>query len=55
VAYTAFLVLQAAEHDAVETFGAVMLVFVLPLTALWLTVSLGWHLRRTASGRPAGR
>jgi cation:H+ antiporter len=50
IVYTAFIVLQAAEHDAVDTFGFLMLVFVLPLTAMTLTVSVGYHMRRTADG-----
>ena len=34
VAYTAYLLLDAAEHDALEPFSAVMLWFVVPLTVL---------------------
>ena len=37
-AYTAFLVLQAAEHPAVDQVGTALLYFVLPLTALTLIV-----------------
>jgi cation:H+ antiporter len=48
VAYTGFLLLDAAEHDAMEAFGGVMLVFVVPLTVMGLTVSLARHVRRTA-------
>lgn len=37
-AYTAFLLLAAQQHDALATYGAVMLTVVLPLTALTLAV-----------------
>jgi cation:H+ antiporter len=32
IAYTAYLVLQAAEHDALPEFNAVLLAFVIPIT-----------------------
>lgn len=35
-AYVTFLLLAAAEHDALEPFSTAMLWFVLPLTAVWL-------------------
>lgn len=38
VAYVAYLVLDATEHDAQEAYGSVMGFFVLPLTALTLAV-----------------
>lgn len=38
LAYTAYLVLQSAQHDALPLFSAVMLWFVLPLTTLTLLV-----------------
>jgi cation:H+ antiporter len=38
VAYTAFLVLQATRHDALEGFAWVMVWFALPLTAATLAV-----------------
>jgi cation:H+ antiporter len=42
VAYTAYLVLAAQQHDALPAFSAVMEAFVLPLTALTLAV-VGWR------------
>jgi cation:H+ antiporter len=38
VAYTAYLLLDAAGHDAQPAFGAAMLIFVVPMTALTLLV-----------------
>jgi len=38
IAYTLFLVLDAQDHDAAPLFGAFMLAFALPLTAITLTV-----------------
>jgi cation:H+ antiporter len=38
LAYTAYIILGATEHDALEPFAAVMLWFVIPLTALTLGV-----------------
>ena len=38
VAYTAYLVLAAGQHEALPFFGAAMLYFVLPLTAVTLLV-----------------
>ena len=42
VAYTAYLVLRAQQHDALSAFSAVMQSFVLPLTAITLAV-VGWR------------
>jgi cation:H+ antiporter len=42
VAYTAYLVLAARQHDALPAFSAVMEAFVLPLTAVTLAV-VGWR------------
>lgn len=39
-AYVAYLILQATRHDALEVFGGVMLLFVVPLTALTLILVL---------------
>jgi len=48
VAYTAYLVLAAQQHDALPVFSAVMEAFVLPLTGVTLAV-VGWRAWR----RPA--
>lgn len=54
-AYTGYLVLDAAEHDALPRYSAVMLEFALPLTALGVVVSLWRETRkgRAAPGAPA--
>ncbi|NTV87305.1 MAG: calcium/sodium antiporter [Burkholderiaceae bacterium] len=52
VAYTAYLILDAAGHDAQAGFSAVLGGFVLPLTALTLLV-LSWrHWQRMRRGKP---
>jgi len=38
LAYTLYLILAAAQHDALPAFSAVMLEFVLPLTVVTLLV-----------------
>jgi cation:H+ antiporter len=38
VAYTVYLILRAREHDALPMFNVVMLMFVIPLTAITLLV-----------------
>jgi cation:H+ antiporter len=38
VAYTAYLILDSAQHDAVPMFSEVMFLFVLPLTAITLVI-----------------
>ena len=43
-AYAAYLVLAAREHDALPAFSGVMMLFVLPITALTLAV-LAWRAR----------
>jgi cation:H+ antiporter len=48
VAYTAYLVLDAQQHDALPVFSTVMEAFVLPLTGVTLAV-VGWRTWR----RPA--
>ncbi|WP_373047433.1 calcium/sodium antiporter [Vulgatibacter sp.] len=50
-AYTLFLVLAATEHDALPLFNSVMLLFVLPLTAVTL-VLLGIRAWRVQRGKP---
>ncbi len=47
LAYTLYLVLAAARHDALPGFGAAMLYFVLPITALTLVVLSVQEKRRT--------
>ncbi|MCB1886208.1 MAG: calcium/sodium antiporter [Rhodocyclaceae bacterium] len=42
-AYTAYLILSAQHHEMLPMFSGVMLLFVLPLTALTLTVSFVRH------------
>jgi cation:H+ antiporter len=44
-AYTAFVLLDAAEHAAMEPFATIMLIFVVPLTLLALGVSLARHMQ----------
>ncbi len=51
IAYTVYLILQASAHDALETYRLVMAWFVLPLTALTLTVS-GIFAWRQYRGKP---
>ena len=40
VAYVAYLILAAQQHDALETYSTVMMGFVIPLTVITLVVSL---------------
>jgi cation:H+ antiporter len=53
VAYTAYLLMQAAHHDALPTFSSMMISFVLPLTLITLLVLAvrGWRHRN--SGDPS--
>jgi cation:H+ antiporter len=56
-AYTGFLVLDAQDHDAVDTFSWIMLAFVVPLTALTLLVTAAREVRdrrRRSPGAHAG-
>ena len=46
VAYTVYLILRAAEHDALDEFGAVLLFFVVPLTVLTLVLVAFRDVRR---------
>jgi cation:H+ antiporter len=43
-AYIVYVVLQAAEHDALDPFSTAMLWFVIPITALWLIVLATYEL-----------
>lgn len=45
LAFTAYVVLRATEHDALPAFSGAMLVFVIPLTALTLGVICWRHFR----------
>lgn len=53
LAYTGFLLLDAAEHDHLEAFSGVMLAFVIPLTAIGLLAGLAGHWRAGGSGESA--
>ncbi len=46
IAYTTHLVLQATEHQSMETMNSVMLLFVFPLTAITLLIAW-WRSRST--------
>ena len=46
VAYTVYLILDAANHPSVTQYSNFMLLFVVPLTVLTLVVSLGREVRR---------
>lgn len=52
LAYTAYLIFYATEHQALAAFSAVMLGFVLPLTFITLAVLFwrAWRARSTAEG-----
>ncbi|MDA2814688.1 calcium/sodium antiporter [Nocardiopsis sp. RSe5-2] len=53
-AYIAYLVIDATGHEALEPFSAVMLWFVIPLTALWLLAAVLHELKaRRRRKRPA--
>jgi cation:H+ antiporter len=51
VAYVGYLILAAQQHDALGTFSAAMMSFVVPLTVITLVVSL---LPRRAPRVPGG-
>jgi cation:H+ antiporter len=53
LAYTLYLILAAAEHDALPQFSLLMLEFVIPLTALTLVLVTVRSLRASRSTRPA--
>lgn len=46
VAYTLYLILDAAQHDALSTFSTIMLLFVVPLTVVTLAVVVVRTVRR---------
>jgi Sodium/calcium exchanger protein. len=45
VAYTVYLILAATQHDALPFFSDVMMLFVLPITAVTLSILLTHALR----------
>jgi len=47
VAYVAYLILDASGHEAIDAYSTVMLLFVLPLTALALVATFLWEMRKT--------
>jgi cation:H+ antiporter len=49
LAYTLYLILAAAEHDALPQFNLLMLEFVMPLTALTLAIVTVRSLRASRS------
>ncbi len=51
IAYTTYLILAATDHDALVAFGAIMLEFVIPITAVTLVVLSMLAIRRRA-GKP---
>jgi cation:H+ antiporter len=44
LAYVAFVLLAAADHDAARPFSSAMLGFVLPVTAVWLVALAAYEL-----------
>jgi cation:H+ antiporter len=50
IAYTAYLLLDSAGHDALPLFNAVMMAFVVPLTTVTLAV-VGWRSWQQRHGR----
>jgi cation:H+ antiporter len=54
LAYVAYVLLAATRHDALDAFGAAMLWFVLPLTAVTLAVLVLRERRAHASDRARG-
>jgi cation:H+ antiporter len=52
VAYTAYLILAATEHDALPAFSSAMMGFVVPLTVITLGVVLWREIRRRRGLKP---
>jgi cation:H+ antiporter len=46
IAYTAYLILASAHYQAIETFSAIMLLFVVPLTVITLAISVLRQIRQ---------
>ncbi|MDV7394065.1 hypothetical protein RZS08_21980, partial [Arthrospira platensis SPKY1] len=55
VAYTAYLILAATQHDALPVFSLVMLEFVLPLTVLTLLILVVREWRKLRLARNSHR
>jgi cation:H+ antiporter len=55
LAYTLYLILAAAEHDALPQFGLLMMEFVLPLTALTLAIVTLRSFRASRSSPSVGK
>jgi cation:H+ antiporter len=53
VAYTAYLILRAQQHEALETYTFVMIAFVLPLTGLTLVILTLHTIHRNRNDRGA--
>lgn len=49
VAYTLYLILEATQHDALNTFSLIMLVFVIPITIITLMVLVVRYFRKNLS------
>jgi cation:H+ antiporter len=56
-AFVAYLILEASAHDALPLFSAAMMWFVLPLTALTLSIvsARAWSASRRVHGPHEGR
>jgi cation:H+ antiporter len=52
--YTGFLYLRSEEHELIEEFSALMIAFVLPITALGLVLTVLWALRSRRAARGSG-
>jgi cation:H+ antiporter len=52
VAYTAYLILAATDHDALPVFSQAMMMFVVPLTVITLGVVLWREIRRRKGLKP---
>jgi cation:H+ antiporter len=50
VAYTTWLVLAAKQHDALQTYGSIMISFVLPITLITLVILVVRHLNSGRDG-----
>jgi cation:H+ antiporter len=53
-AYTAYLILNAQEHDALRLLSVVMLEFVIPITVLTMVVAYARYASETRKSQPGG-